>query len=116
MIVVACFLQFTHETVGNPSFTVFIKITADARVVTNWFTFQKGWKDGLVRHMREDPSAEPQCEELGTDGSLGLRANLAESMSSVRDPTSKNRLRTATFRVLLTSLSASEAQSSTKQL
>lgn len=89
MIVVAGFFQFAHETVDDPSFTVLVKITAGARAVTNRFTFQKGWKDGLVRHMRENPSAEPQCEELGTDGSQGLTANLAESMSSARDPTSK---------------------------
>lgn len=61
-------------------------MTADTRVATNGFIFQKGWKDGLVRCMHEGPSPEPQLEELGTDGSLGLSANLAESMSSVRDP------------------------------
>lgn len=34
--------------------------------------------------MCENPSAEPQCEELGTDGSLGLRANLADPELSER--------------------------------
>lgn len=68
-------------------------MTADTRVATNGFIFQKGWKDGLVRCMHEGPSPEPQLEELGTDGSLGLSANLAESMSSVRDPHLKKKRR-----------------------
>lgn len=46
MIVVAGFFQFAHETVGDPSFTVLVKITADARVVGDQsvFLFKKDGK------------------------------------------------------------------------
>jgi hypothetical protein len=43
-VTAACFLPFTHETVGAPSLTVFIKITAYTRVMTSRFIFQKGGK------------------------------------------------------------------------